>query len=148
MIGVQDDGGALHPVGVDEPNLATWQYDGVADALAEYADPGVSFDLEFKAHDGRTYVVLEVAEFDDVPVLCKRAYGDVLRSGACYVRPRRKPETSEIPTQAEMRDLLDLATDKGVQRFLARAQRTGMISFIAAAPDDRERFGEQLGDLR
>ena len=148
VIGVQDDEGSLHPVGVDEPDLATWQYDGVADALAEYADPSVSFDLEFKAHDGRTYVVFEVAEFDDVPVLCKRAYSDVLRSGACYVRPRRKPETSEIPTQAEMRDLLDLATDKGVQRFLARAQRTGMISFIGAAPDDRERFGEQLGDLR
>ncbi len=148
VIGVQDDGSSLHPVGVDEPDLATWQYDGVADALAEYADPSVSFDLEFKTHDGRTYVVIEVAEFEDIPVLCKKAYGDVLRNGACYVRTRRKPETSEIPAQAEMRDLLDVAIDKGVQRFLSRAQTAGMISFIVAAPGDRERFDQQLGDFQ
>lgn len=147
VIGVQDDQGSLHPVGVDEEDLATWHYDGVADALAEYADPSVSFDLEFKTHDGRTYVVVEVAEFEDIPVLCKRAYGDILRNGACYVRTRRKPETSEIPAQADMRDLLNLATDKELRRFISRARSAGIIS-VSVVPDDRQRFEEQLGDLR
>lgn len=147
VIGVQDDQGSLHPVGVDEEDLVTWHYDGVADALAEYADPSVSFDLEFKTHDGRMYVVVEVAEFEDIPVLCKRAYGDILRNGACYVRTRRKPETSEIPAQADMRDLLNLATDKELRRFISRARSAGIIS-VSVAPDDRQRFEEQLGDLR
>ena len=148
VIGVEDNQTSLTPVGLTDEDLATWSSDAVADGIAVYADPSVSFELQTPAHAGRNYVTIEVREFEDIPVLCKRDFPDVLRNGACYVRTRRKPETSEIPAQAEMRDLLDLATDKGVQRFLARAESTGMISFIAAAPDDRERFDEQLGDLR
>ena len=150
VIGVQDLGSVLNPIGLDEAQLATWNYDHVSDRVAVYADPGVVFDLEIKEYNGRSYVVVQVEEFADVPVLCKRAYGDVLRDGACYVRPRRKPETTEIPTYADMRDLLDLATEKGVRRLLAQAQRAG----LAVPPDvvttatDQERFDQQLGDLR
>ena len=148
VIGVEDNQTSLTPVGLTDEDLATWSSDAVADGIAVYADPSVSFELQTPAHAGRNYVTIEVREFEDIPVLCKRDFQNVLRNGACYVRTRRKPETSEIPAQAEMRDLLDLATGKGVRRFLARAESTGMISFIAAAPDDRERFDEQLGDLR
>ena len=150
VIGVEDLGNALNPIGLDAGQLATWNYDHVSDRVAAYADPGVAFDLEVKEYNGRSYVVIQVEEFADVPVLCKRAYGDVLRDGACYVRPRRKPETTEIPTYADMRDLLDLATEKGVRRLLAQAQRAG----LAVPPDvvttatDQERFDQQLGDLR
>ena len=150
VIGVQDLGSVLNPIGLDEAQLATWNYDHVSDRVAVYADPGVVFDLEIKGYNGRSYVVIQVEEFAAVPVLCKRAYGDVLRDGACYVRPRRKPETTEIPTYADMRDLLDLATEKGVRRLLAQAQRAG----LAVPPDvvttaaDQERFDQQLGDLR
>jgi len=91
-----------------------------------------------------------VEEFSDVPVLCKRDYDDLLRAGACYVRPRRKPETTEIPTQADMRDLLDLATEKGVTRFLERAKGVGLFisPTIETSTSDQDRFDEQLGDLR
>ena len=148
VIGVEDNQTSLTPVGLTDEDLVTWSYDAVADGIAVYADPYVSFELQTLAHAGKNYVTIEVREFEDIPVLCKRDFPDVLRNGACYVRTRRKPETSEIPAQAEMRDLLDLATDKGVRRFLARAESTRMISFNAPAPDDRERFDEQLGDLR
>ena len=115
-----------------------------------YADPNVNFDLEVREYNGNRYVVLQVDEFLDVPVLCKKAYGDVLRGGACCVRTRRKPETSEIPTQAHMRDLLDLAIEKGVRRFLAQAQRVGLAVLPTVTPQatDQERFDEQLGELR
>ena len=118
--------------------------------MRAYADPGVSFELEVKEYDGRRYVVLEVEEFSDIPVLCKRSYNDVLRDGACYVRTRRKPETSEIPAQAEMRDLLDLAIEKGMTRYIEQAKRIGLIVGPLELPrvTDQERFDEQLGDLR
>ena len=150
IIGVEDNQGALHPVGLAEDDLAGWNYDDLADQVARYADPSASFVMEVKEYDGGSYVVLEVEEFSDIPVLCKRSYDDVLQDGACYVRPRRKPETSSIPTQADMRDLLDLAIEKGVTRFLERARRVGLFSIPTAEPQvtDRERFDEQLGDLR
>jgi len=68
------------------------------------------------------YIVLGVEECSDVPVLCKRAYDNVLRDGVCDVRTRRKLEPSEIPTQANMPDLLALVTDKGSDS-ISRANR-------------------------
>lgn len=135
IIGVEDDLGTLNPVGLTSTQVDTWGYDALADQVARYADPGVSFDVEVKSYDGGQYVVIEVEEFNDIPVLCKRAFNDVLRDGACYVRPRRKPETTEIPTQADMRDLLDLATDKVVARYIERAKRLGLLPDSMVIPE-------------
>ena len=149
IIGVEDNQGELNPVGLSESDLAGWNYDAVADQVARYADPGATFTLEINEYDGNGYIVLMVEEFSDIPVLCKRSYDNVLRDGACYVRTRRKPETYEIPTQADMRDLLDLAIDKGVSKFLNRAQRVGLSfpSTVASPVTDQERFDEQLRDV-
>ena len=137
---MEDDGGVLNPVGLRESDLDTWTYDNMANQIARYADPSVRFELEPKAYNGNSYVVLEVEEFSDIPVLCKRAYDNVLRDGACYVRSRRKPETLEIPTQDAMRDLLQLATEKSLRRFIAQAQRVGLIIFptVTQPPTDQE----------
>ena len=148
IIGVADDQGVLNQVGLTGSEIAEWSYDALADQIARYADPSASFSLDVKEYGGNSYVVIEVDEFADIPVLCKRSYDDVLRDGACYVRPRRKPETSEIPTQADMRDLLELAIDKGVTQFLERAQRVGLTSRVELRATDQEQFDEQLGDLR
>lgn len=118
----------------------------MAEQLARYADPGVSFELDIKEYQGNRYVVIEVEEFDDIPVLCKKAFDNVLRDGACYVRTRRKPETSELPTQADMRDLLDLAIDKGVLRYIERAKSLGIISVATVPVTGEELFNRELGD--
>lgn len=151
IIGVRDDRGTLVPVGLTDNELRTWNFDRVADRFASYADPGVTFELEVVELDGNRYVVLRVEEFSDIPVLCKRPYPDVLREGACYVRTRRKPETSEIPTQADMRDLLDIAIEKGMMKYIERARRVGLIAgpleFAATTPDE-DYFDAQLGELK
>ena len=148
IIGVQEDADFI-PVGLSETEAATWNYDAVADQIARYADPGVEFDLEIKEFGGNRFAVIEVAEFADIPVLFKKAFDGVLRDGACYVRTRRKPETSDLPTYADMRDLLDLSIEKGVIRYLAGAQRVGLYhpTETPAAETDERQFGEQLGEL-
>ena len=150
IIGVGDNQGVLNPIGLLPSDLSEWTYDALSDRVANYADPNSTFTLEKREYEGSSYVVLAVEEFSDVPVLCKRDYDDLLRAGACYVRPRRKPETTEIPTQADMRDLLDLAIEKGVTRFLERARRVGLFisPTVETSTSDQERFDEQLGDLR
>lgn len=152
VIGVEDNDGVLNPVGLSKSDQDTWKYDDVAAKLAEYADPSVSFELEHQQHNGNHYVVLHVREFEDIPVLCKKDYEGVLRKGACYVRPRRKPETTEIPTQEDMRDLLNLATEKRLRRYLEQARQAGGIVVPVQPsllpPSDREFFDKQLGDLR
>jgi len=149
ILGVEEVDVTLHPVGLSDEQLATWRYDDVAASLAEYADPSVSFELETQLYSGERYIVLTVHEFEDIPVLCARNYPEVLRKGACYVRSRHKPETSEIPSQEDMRALLDLAIDKGVQQWVARTREAGLLVWppTPTGPSDEERFREQGRDL-
>jgi hypothetical protein len=64
--------------------------------------------------NGVTVAVIQVFEFADLPHLCSKDYPQVLREGALYVRPRKVPETSELASSVEMREILDLATEKAL----------------------------------
>jgi hypothetical protein len=81
----------------------------------------------------------------------KTKTGQILRQGACYVRSRHKLGTSEIPSEEEMRELLELAIDKGVMRFLARAEKAGLYRSIQsppASPSEEELFRKQIEDMK
>jgi predicted HTH transcriptional regulator len=151
VVGVEDDAKTLKPVGVTPQDLLTWKFDDVTGAIAPYADPNVEFDLEVLVYQGAACIIFSVHEFDDVPVLCAKDYSSqntvILRKGACYVRSRHKPETSEIPSQSEMRDLLDLAAEKRLRAYLSLGRRAG-----AEAPTnqgtDAKRFEDELRDVR
>lgn len=138
----------LLPTGIAESDLATWNvFDELADAVAGYTDPNVNFTIEIFDYEGKKFVLIQVDEFNDIPVLCKKDYPGVLRSGACYVRSRKKPETSEIPTQSEMRDLLELATIKALRKYVSIAHVAGLEISEAAKPKDEQLFKQQLSDL-
>ena len=148
----RDGGRIIIGVGEDENNrpvrdplneheIETWTYDDLANSIDEYADPSVSFDFKIVE---QKFVVITVNEFIDVPVLCKRTYNNILRKGACYVRPRRKPETTEIPSQADMRDLLDLALEKRLRKFLSEATKGGIQFVLTKENDHSDQFLNQL----
>jgi predicted HTH transcriptional regulator len=158
IIGVEDNAGGLTPEGLDVAQLESWRsYDDVVASINEYASPRVGLERQYLLFQGHNLVILHVAEFEDIPILCRKEYQSpkiqgrtaILRQGACYVRSRHKPETSEIPSEEEMRELLDLAIDKGVRKYIERARRVGLLpTERAVMPQrtDRERFDEQLED--
>ena len=122
----------LEPMGLSPEELNTWtNYDDVSASINEYASPSARFDIEIVEISRKFFIVLYVYEFTDIPILCTKDYNlgksTVLRRGGCYVRARHKPETSEIPSEEEMRELLNLAIDKGVKDFVDRARHAGMI---------------------
>jgi predicted HTH transcriptional regulator len=147
VIGVEDDSGHLDPVGLIPEVLQTWTYDAVAEGISAYADPNVVFELQVRRNAAREYVVLLVQEFEDIPVLCRQNYPGVLRGGALYVRTRRKPETSEVPSQTEMRELLELATEKRLRAFLSTMSRVGFTLPPAPTQADEGLFEKQLQDF-
>ncbi|HEX9988029.1 MAG TPA: RNA-binding domain-containing protein [Chloroflexia bacterium] len=137
IIGIDEQNGAFTPTGLSDVELATWRYDDVSTLFALYADPPISFRLEVRVHNEQRFVLLNIDEFSDIPVLCRRDNDPVLREGACYVRSRRRPETAEIPSHADMRDLIELATEKGIKRFLGQMQTGGIsISEVVQAQDE------------
>jgi predicted HTH transcriptional regulator len=135
------------PIGLSPTDMLTWNYDEFSDTLSEYADPSFSFQLEPFIYHEKAFIRISISEFIDIPVLCKKDYKDILRKGACYVRTRRKPETTEIPSQEDMRDLLDLATEKRLRSFLAQAGAGGLLPSSSQQQSDDESFANQTKDL-
>lgn len=142
-LGVDENHMADIAPGLSDEQLQTWSnYDDVADKLARFSDPPVSFDVQaLTMGNGVSIVVLDVAEFDHVPHVCKRDYPGQLQKGMTYVRPRGKPESVPVPSYLEMRELLDLATTKGVRDFIARAHAAGILMSNHSSVDDVEREG-------
>jgi predicted HTH transcriptional regulator len=152
IIGVSDENpGALQP-GLDESQLASWtDYDSVARKLAVYADPPLRFEVQgVTLSTGAWGAVIRVYEFEDVPHVCAKAYENVLRQGALYVRPRKVPETSELASSIEMRDVLDLAIEKGVRRFAQVAARAGLplggSGSARGGPSDEELYDNERAE--
>lgn len=154
VIGIEDTRPQDMLPGLDPEQLKSWQsYDDIADRLAVYADPPLRFDLaELALATDVAVIVLQIHEFDDVPHLCARAYQHDLRKGALYVRSRKKPETAEIASSVEMREILDLAVEKRLRGFIETAERAGVKVVPATATttspstDDTEKFDSQRGD--
>lgn len=148
VIGIDDGKPQDMGPGLDEDELATWlAYDDVSGRLAAYCDPPVSFDLtQLTVATGAKVVVVQVHEFADIPHLCAREYPDVLRTGALYVRSRKMPETAEVASSVEMREVLDLAAQKRLRAYIEMAERAGVgfSSGAAGSSADSEQFEKQV----
>ena len=102
--------------------------------------------------NGVKVAVMQIFEFADAPHLCRKTYEAakgkiILRDGALYVRPRRVPETSEVADSVEMRDVLDLATEKALRRYLATAERAGGV-VLPGSSDPGRPSTEELYDAQ
>ena len=144
IIGVKESAGGLDPTGFEAGALETWNHDDVAAGLAPYADPYVSLTTQRLTFKGQPVIVLTVREFADVPVICTADRLPELRIATLYVRAGTKPESVAVRDHAQLRELLDLATEKATRRFLALARSVG----VTAQPSDDELFAAQLRDVR
>ncbi len=142
VIGIDDDDPAAMLPGVGPADLDSWlAYDDVARAMAAYADPPLRIDVDRRdLPSGVSVAVIQIFEFADVPHICSKDYPNVLRNGALYVRTRRLPETSEVPTSVEMREVLDLATRKSLRAYVKAAEDAGVTLTTHERPTDRASY--------
>jgi predicted HTH transcriptional regulator len=142
VIGVEQDGETFDPVGLTHEQRDSFKQDDVARHVNEFADPYAELTVSHTSLDAKDFVVIQVKEFDELPVVCRRN-GIELRGGAIYTRTRRVFECSEVPGQAEIREILDMAVEKGVRRFGARVAKAGYVP----APSDTQRYDDELDGL-
>lgn len=151
VLGVdQQPDGAFDPVGMSAEDASSLNYDDVASYVATYADPYVQFSLSRLEREGRIFVVIQVREFDEIPTICKRSYGTDLHEGKIYTRTRGgRPESAEIRSQTEMREIIDMAVEKGIRRFYERLARAGLTlpTPVPVAPTANELFEKQREGL-
>ena len=149
VVGVDDDGTTLHAIGLSARDLATWTYDDFASNLSNYADPYVDFDLGPVEMDGKSFVAIEIRQFEQLPVICKKDYLKVLRDGALYVRRKGKNETVEVPSHVEMRELVSRAAEFAARQIVASYVdlRDHLQSTDAAIGSSETSFDREAEDL-
>jgi hypothetical protein len=136
------------PEGVRPEHLGSWRQDVVQAKANAYADPHVDMALDLVDHAGERFVVVQVAPFGDVPVICRTLLTcqdqPVLQAGAIYTRPHRMHETAQVPNHGEMREIVDRAVDVQLARLAAR----GLLHTATERPaTDRARFDDELGGI-
>jgi hypothetical protein len=128
ILGFEEHDGSFEPVGLSEDDLKSYKYDDVCAEVSRYADPYATFLMEVieDEESGRKFLVLSINEFEEIPVICRRNGLQNLQEGVLYTRSRRLPSTTAVPSQSEMREIIDMAIKKGLRRFIENAQYAGI----------------------
>lgn len=150
IIGLSEEGVDAAETGLSDEQVQQWlSFDDVSDQINAYADPPVRIQLgRGQLPNGRYVAIVEVAEFSEIPILSKKDYPQRIVAKQLYTRSMAKPESSTSLTQNELREVIALATEKQLARFLETAQRAGVElghSEVAAA---RDKFAAQVQRAR
>ncbi len=100
----------------------------------------------------KDFIVISIQEFDEFPVICKKAYyvdgKPELQVGDICTRTRNtKPQSSKVTSFLDMKDIIDLAIEKGVRLFVERTDRTGLSPNVNYDQNHETKFMEQLRDF-
>lgn len=119
IVGVEETDTGFVRRGVTLEQKATFVLDEMRDQISLYADPHVKFLVEFLTDKGGLeFVVIKVAPFEEIPVLCRKTQYD-LRAATLYYRNRnRRVESAPVSNSHDLRDILDRAAVKRMQRLL------------------------------
>lgn len=145
VIGVKKNGEVYEPEGMQEGHADLFKQDDVMEWVNTYADPYVELNVNFAQREGKRFVVIQIQEFEQLPVVCKKD-GEGLKRGDVFTRSRRKYETARVGSQTEMREILDLAVDKEIRRLRSRGLITS-VEVVLPTESDRQAFERQRGGL-
>ena len=125
-----------HPAGMSKEHSESYIPDHVSSYVNEFADPYVDLELKNFSENGRNFIVIQVSEFEYEPVTCKKSHGDTVTRGKIYCRSHRMPESTPDLTISEMREIIELAVDKGIKRQFWRMNSYGIT--ISPKPFNKE----------
>jgi len=122
--------------GINPAELATFDLDVMRDQFDSFASPRAVVSIARVKIGTHTYVVIDVAEFEEDIVICKKDQLPelALKKGTVYIRPfHGRPRSVPVSNAEEMRSVIELAVDKSEQRFGGRAKRRGFVRQRASA---------------
>jgi len=145
VFGVKKNGEVYEPEGMQEDHADSFKQDDVMEWVNNYADPYVELTVTVAERDSKHFVIIQIQEFDQLPVVCKKN-GEDLKRGDIFTRSRRKYETARIGSQTEMREIIDLSMNKEIRRLRSRGLITSVEVDYPTEIDKRE-FEQQGKEL-
>jgi hypothetical protein len=147
IMGVSERDDTWQLTGISQEHLKTFDVDVLTDQVNAYISPHVDLTLviEEKYSKNQKFLAIQVSEFSDTPLVCKKngPDGKDLVKGTVYIRSFGKPETTKVTTAEQMHDLLELAAEKRARRILEVSRRIGLVPRASSI----ELFDKELQDL-
>ena len=146
---VDPEGQGTHQiVGMPQTESRSFKQDNVLALVNAHATPHVELSVKHREIGGKRVVAIVVEEFADYPVICAKDFVVAKRlavtRGKLYCRSRRMAESVEVQSPDDMRDIIDLATAKGLERYY----RLREVERRSLGPAAAELFERELGELR
>jgi hypothetical protein len=147
VVGVRTEDHRLVSDGMALEHLKTYDPDEVMAFPQKYARPRMELRCEIREHEERSYVVIRVEQFDDVPMICGKAHDSEdddlrLRKDVIYARPPGMPQTRPA-TADDLREILNLATDTRLRAFVERVARHGP-ALTPLVRSDEARYAHEM----
>ena len=94
VVGVKKIGEIYDPVGMEQSHIESFKQDEVMEYVNDkFADPYIELSVTPVSRDNSHFLVIQVHEFGQLPVICKNNGLENLKRGALYTRSRTKHET-------------------------------------------------------
>lgn len=123
-----------------DEQVASFTQDDISQWVNDYAVPAVQFTVEPFVQDTNNFVIIKVREFDSFPTICRRpktlSGKEVLKKGSVYYRSNSKYESAPISSEEDMRELITLATNKGVAREIEYFRELGFVAILPIPQED------------
>lgn len=105
-------------------------YEQVQQHLDSFADGPMIYEMGVGEYDSKTYIVVNVSEFEEFPVLCAKDFQHggkpLLTKGDMYVRSKRAKPATIKATNAELREIVQMAH---------RKNRTAIMELVGGLGD-------------
>lgn len=145
--------GEFEMTGLTEDEANSFETTKVASWVNSRFSPSVRLVCHSQQHDGKRFVVITVAEFDDVPILCTKSFQDpsnpkkhLLRERTIYIR-NANAESTPLGTVEELRTLIGLATSKRGNEMLSMFESMLKGKPLLRGPSDKEQFDDELKSI-
>ena len=144
------DNGSFDLVGLSEKQAKSFETTKVANWVNSRFDPPIRLQCHRVEHDGKTFVILTVAEFEEVPAICTKSFQDPVKSKAHHIRERTiyvrnsNAESAPLSTADDLRKLIGIATGKRGQEMLSMFDSMLKGRSLLPKDSDVELFEKEL----
>lgn len=160
IVGVEEMNGSHIATGFNGKDASTYNKEDILEMANSFADPPrlqlnlKIFELPRNDHLSqiKSIVVIEVVEFDDIPIICKKEGKNskniaILEKGRIYTRTLNKPESTPSFSSADMRDIIELAVKKSIMRYREFASYLDISQKIDQEIDSNRRYEIEREDF-
>lgn len=136
-------------IGLSEDDFKSFDQTKVNDLLHNYTEPKHSCQVYKHKEDEKYVVVIDVPEFPEVPIICKKdAYSSdsskqILKKGQIYIRTE-KASSEAISSVDEMREFLGRAITKIGDELLRNIERLIKGKPVKPTEESKEKYREEI----